>query len=114
MTDCRFQFRGAERRREFTVDWNPLERSIPLDKTGPDHAPSRVGFFAYLVPNGTGPGGVHVLDETGRLLDIIRMPEMTRNFCFGGRDGGDFFLAASTTIFRLRMRTAGILPHIAE
>lgn len=62
----------------------------------------------------TGPGGVHVLDETGRLLGIIRMPEMTRNFCFGGRDGKDFFLAASTTIFRLRMRTAGILPYIAQ
>jgi gluconolactonase len=62
----------------------------------------------------TGPGGVHVLDETGRLLGVIRMPETTRNFCFGGRDGRDLFLAASTTIFRLRMRMAGILPHIAE
>ncbi|MCL6707209.1 SMP-30/gluconolactonase/LRE family protein [Pseudomonas sp. R2.Fl] len=60
----------------------------------------------------TGPGGVHAFDPDGRLLGVIRMPEHTRNFCFGGPDGKSLFLAASTTIFRLRMKIAGILPEI--
>lgn len=62
----------------------------------------------------TGPGGIHVLRESGDLLGIIRTPEMTRNFCFGGPDGKDLFLAASTTILRLRMKATGILPQIAN
>lgn len=62
----------------------------------------------------TGPGGVHVLDPKGRLLGIIRMPELTRNFCFGDPDGRSLFLAASEKIFRLRMKTAGVLPQISS
>jgi gluconolactonase len=62
----------------------------------------------------TGPAGIHVLNAQGRILGVIRTPVLTRNFCFGGRDGRDLFLASSETIFRLRMRAVGVLPKVVE
>ncbi|KLK90133.1 hypothetical protein AA309_27470 [Microvirga vignae] len=62
----------------------------------------------------TGPGGVHVLNGQGKVLGVIRTPDLTRNFCFGGRDGKDLFLASSATIFRLRMKVPGVLPQLAK
>jgi gluconolactonase len=61
----------------------------------------------------TGPGGVHVLDPDGQRLGVIATAEHTRNFCFGGTDGCDLFLATSSAILRLRMKTAGVLPLTA-
>jgi gluconolactonase len=58
----------------------------------------------------TGPGGVHVLTAQGKLLGVIRTPDHTRNFCFGGPDGQDLFLATSSAILRLRMKVKGLLP----
>lgn len=60
----------------------------------------------------TGPAGIHVLTKAGDLLGIIRTPEITRNFCFGGSDSKDLFIASTTTIFRLRMNIAGVVPRI--
>ena len=57
-----------------------------------------------------GPGGVHVVTSDGKLLGIIRTAEQTRNFCFGGSDYADFFIAASSKILRVRTKTQGARP----
>lgn len=62
----------------------------------------------------TGPGGVHVLTAQGKLLGVIRPPDHTRNFCFGGVDGRDLFLATSSAVLRLRMKAKGVLPLLAS
>jgi gluconolactonase len=55
-----------------------------------------------------GPGGVHVLTPEGKTLGVIRTPEQSRNFCFGGRDYSELFIAASSKILRVRTKTRGL------
>ena len=46
-----------------------------------------------------GPGGVHVFDPEGVSLGVIRTPEPTANFAFGGDDYRTLFVCASSTVF---------------
>lgn len=50
--------------------------------------------------------GVIVFSPAGVELGRIRVPELTGNLCFGGDDGHDLYIAASTSIYRIRTRTA--------
>lgn len=54
-----------------------------------------------------GPGGVYVFDRDATPLGRIRMPEQTANFAWGGEGMCDLFLAASTTLYRLRVQVPG-------
>jgi gluconolactonase len=54
-----------------------------------------------------GPGGIHVFDPDGRCLGVIRMPEYTANFCFGDDDLRSLYVAASTSVYRLRVAMPG-------
>jgi gluconolactonase len=56
----------------------------------------------------TGPGGVWVFGENGRLLGRIVMPEVTANLAWGDADWRTLYLAASTSLYRLRLSVAGI------
>lgn len=56
-----------------------------------------------------GPGGIHVLDAHAACLGVIRVPEQAANFCWGGDDLRDLFISASTTLYRVRLQTAGRL-----
>ena len=58
----------------------------------------------------TGPGGIWVHAADGRHLGIIRLPEMAVNFCFGDADLKTLFVCAVTSVYTLRMKTAGD-PH---
>lgn len=55
-----------------------------------------------------GPGGIHVISPDGVSLGVIRMPEYTANFCFGDDDCRSLFVTASTSVYRLRVRTPGL------
>lgn len=55
-----------------------------------------------------GPGGVHVFDASARSLGVIRVPEVTANFTWGGDDLRTLFLCASTTLRSIRVGIAGI------
>ena len=55
-----------------------------------------------------GPGGVHVFDPSGDLLGIIATPEMAANFAFGDEDLRSLYIAASSSLYRLRVRIAGL------
>jgi gluconolactonase len=54
-----------------------------------------------------GPGGIHVFTPDARCLGVIRMPESTANFCFGGEDLRTLFICASTSIYALRVVVPG-------
>jgi gluconolactonase len=54
-----------------------------------------------------GPGGIHVFAPDATCLGVIRMPEYTANFCFGDDDLRSLYVTASTSIYRLRIKTPG-------
>lgn len=56
----------------------------------------------------TGPGGIHVFSPEAVSLGVIRTPEVTANFTWGDDDMGSIFLAASTSLYRIRVRTPGV------
>lgn len=50
--------------------------------------------------------GVIVFDPEGAELGRILVPELTGNLCFGGDDGRSLFVAASTSIYRIKTLTS--------
>jgi gluconolactonase len=55
----------------------------------------------------TGPGGIHVFDRDARCLGVIRTPEGTANFTFGGDDRRSLFITASTSLYRIEVNVPG-------
>lgn len=55
-----------------------------------------------------GPGGIHVFDPQAVSLGVIKMPEHTANFCFGDDDLRSLYVTASSSVYRLRVKTTGI------
>lgn len=56
----------------------------------------------------TGPGGVWVLDPSGRPLGRIRTPEQTANFVFGDDDLKTIYFTARNSVYRTRVNIPGI------
>ncbi len=56
----------------------------------------------------SGPGGIWVLSPDGKHLGTIRTPEFVANVAFGGPDNKTLYIAARTSIYRLRVNTPGI------
>ncbi|NQD87002.1 SMP-30/gluconolactonase/LRE family protein [Paenarthrobacter sp. CM16] len=48
---------------------------------------------------------VRVYDHDGTLLAAVELPEKVSNLCFGGPDGQDLYLTATTSLYRLRTST---------
>lgn len=55
-----------------------------------------------------GPGGVHVFDSDANFLGVIRTPEKSTNFCFGGVDLSMLYITASTSVYRIQTKTQGL------
>jgi gluconolactonase len=51
--------------------------------------------------------GVHVFDPEGAEEVFVPVPEVVGNLCFGGDDGTELFIAATTSLYRLRTNTRG-------
>jgi gluconolactonase len=58
----------------------------------------------------TGPGGIHVFDPDGKALGVVKIPEHTANFGFGGQDFCDVFVTASSSLYRFRVKVPGPTP----
>lgn len=58
----------------------------------------------------TGRGGVWVLSPGGVVIGCLHLPEVTANLNWGEDGRHSLFLAASTSIFRLRCLTGGSAP----
>lgn len=56
----------------------------------------------------TGPGGVWIFDPSGKHLGIIKIPEITANLAWGGRDWKSLFITASASIYRVECKVSGI------
>lgn len=50
----------------------------------------------------SGPAGVTIFSAEGETLGHIAVPELVGNLCFGGPSGTDLFIAATTSIYRIR------------
>jgi gluconolactonase len=46
--------------------------------------------------------GVQIFASTGELIEQIAVPEAVSNLCFGGADGSDLYITASTSLYRIR------------
>jgi gluconolactonase len=55
--------------------------------------------------------GVEVWSPAGELLLRVEIPEVVANVCFGGPDGTDLFVAASSSLYRLRTTTRDAAAH---
>lgn len=51
--------------------------------------------------------GVQVYHPDGTLLGKIHVPEKTGNLCFGGADGNQLFITASTSLYRINLNITG-------
>lgn len=58
----------------------------------------------------TGPGGIWVMDPSGKCVGIIKFPEQSVNFAFGGPDMRTLFCCAHTSVYTLRVKVPGN-PH---
>ena len=55
----------------------------------------------------TGPGGCWVFEPSGELIGIIKLPEYPANCGWGGPDNKTMYFTANTSVFSMRMKTAG-------
>jgi gluconolactonase len=56
----------------------------------------------------TGPGGVWVITPDGKHIGTIKTPELSANVEFGDPDHKTLYIAARTSIYKIRLKTAGI------
>lgn len=49
--------------------------------------------------------GVQVFTSEGAHIGTIDVPEVVGNLCFGGEDGSDLYITATTSLYRIRTRT---------
>jgi gluconolactonase len=54
-----------------------------------------------------GPGGIWVLDRTGGRLGVIATPETPSASAFGDEDGKTLYIAAETSIYKVRLTVGG-------
>jgi gluconolactonase len=87
------------------VSTGKLERFVHFDETAgagrPDGLRLDVAGNLYV----TGPGGVWLVNPAGKILGLIRMPEVAANLCF---DEMGLFITASTSIYHVNTKIPGI------
>ena len=57
-----------------------------------------------------GPGGIWIFSSAGKHIGTIEMPEKVGNLAWGGRDMKTLYVAASSSIYRLRLEVPGQEP----
>jgi gluconolactonase len=58
----------------------------------------------------SGPGGLWILSAEGKHLGTLKGPKHPHNLAWGDDDGKTLYLAAQTSIYRIRLNIAGIRP----
>jgi len=57
---------------------------------------------------GSGPGGVWIISPEGKHLGTIKVPERVSNVAWGNKDARTLYITASTSIFRIKLKIAGV------
>lgn len=52
----------------------------------------------------TSPGGIRIFAPTGKILGIIKPPEVPANCAFGGKDGKTLFMTARTGLYSVKVK----------
>jgi sugar lactone lactonase YvrE len=55
-----------------------------------------------------GPGGIWVMDGNGGRLGVMPMPETPSACTFGDADGRTLYIAAESSVYKVRMKVAGV------
>jgi gluconolactonase len=58
----------------------------------------------------TGPGGIWLFSPEGKHIGTIVMPEKTANLAWGDADGKSLYIAATSSIYRLKLNIPGLRP----
>jgi len=61
----------------------------------------------------TGPKGIWVWDAKGNHIGTIAMPEQPANLTWGDKDYRSLYITATTSVYRLEMKTQGFVPYLA-
>jgi gluconolactonase len=62
----------------------------------------------------TGPKGIWVWDAKGNHLGTIAMPEQPANLTWGDKDYRTLYITATTSVYRLELKTQGFVPYLAH
>jgi gluconolactonase len=61
----------------------------------------------------TGPKGIWVWDANGNHLGTIAMPEQPANLTWGDKEYRTLYITATTSVYRLELKTQGFVPYLA-
>ena len=54
--------------------------------------------------------GVHCLDQNGKLIGKVHIPEMVANVCFGGPKLNRLFICGTTSLYSIYLNVNGVSP----
>jgi gluconolactonase len=57
-----------------------------------------------------GPGGLWIISPEGKHLGKLLFPESAANFAFGDPDAKTLYVAGTTALYRIRLKTPGLMP----
>jgi gluconolactonase len=82
-----------------------MEHFVHFDEKAGDGKPDglRVDIQGNLYV--TGPGGIWLVNPRGKILGLIKMPEVAANLCF---DDTGLFITASKSIYHLQTKIPGV------
>ena len=56
----------------------------------------------------SGPGGVWIISPEGKHIGTFKLPERVANVAWGDKDGKTLYICASTTIYSIKLKIAGV------
>jgi gluconolactonase len=57
-----------------------------------------------------GPAGVWVITPEGKHIGTVLTPDQEANLAFGDADGKSLFMMLHSSVYRLRVKVAGLVP----
>jgi gluconolactonase len=57
---------------------------------------------------GAGPGGVWIISPEGKHIATLLLPEVVSNVAWGDKDDKTLYITASTSIYRIKLKIAGV------
>jgi gluconolactonase len=100
-------------RYELGADLAVIDASVLFDMTCAEGEDAIDGLKVDLEGNvyACGPGGIWVISPAGEHLGTLRLPEAPHNLAWGDGDGRTLYVAALTSVYRIRLQIPGIRPQ---